>query len=79
MQGLGRDVGRTLEKRGLIVDGGSGGVLKRRHARLVANEGYLARDGIKYLRGLDGFGLGTGPDAGGGGKGAQPQAGSCKV
>ena len=79
LQGFGRDVGRTLEKRGLIVDRGRGGVLKRGHARFVSGEGYLARDGIKYLRRLDGFGFGTGPDAGGEGKGAQPQAGSCKV
>jgi hypothetical protein len=34
--------------------------LERCDARLAARKGYLARDGIKYLRGLDGIRLEAG-------------------
>ena len=67
------------QQRGVAVGRGSGGVLERCHARFVPGEGYLARDGIKYLRSGSYVGLGGGAGASGTGDGAQPKGSSCKV
>jgi hypothetical protein len=71
LQRVGRDIGCALQQRRVSVDRRRGRVLERGHTRFVPSKRYLARDSIKYLRGLGSARSRVGsdaPDAGDGGQ-----------
>ena len=77
LQGLVGDFGRTLQKLRIRFLG-SGGILKRRHPRLVAGKRDLPRHGIKYLGRLNRIGFDLADACGTNGGGAR-HGGSCKA
>ena len=77
--GFGSDFSRALNQRGIDLERGDGRVLERCDARFAPCQGYLARDGIKYLRRLDGIRLEIGAEAGAASEGGQAQGALYKV
>ena len=78
LQGVGRDLRRPFEQGDVGFRGRGGGILERRHPRLVPCEGYLGRDGLKCLRGRGIGGLGMHAGAGGTGSEPDPHRSPCE-